>query len=45
MGRDLGLGHAWRGRIQRFEQSGLTTRQFCEQEGLVTQEKNINNTY
>lgn len=35
MGRDLALQRAWRGRIRRYERSGLTIQQFCEQEGLV----------
>ena len=35
MGRDLALERAWRDRIQQYEQSGLTIRQFCEREGLV----------
>lgn len=35
MGRDLSLQRAWRGRIRRYERSGLTIQQFCEQEGLV----------
>lgn len=35
MARDLALERAWRERIRRFERSGLTIRQFCEQEGLV----------
>ena len=35
MGRDLALEQAWRKRMGQCEQSGLTIRQFCEQEGLV----------
>ena len=35
MARDLGLERAWRERMRRFEKSGLTIREFCEQEGLV----------
>lgn len=35
MGRDLALERAWRGRLQEFEKSGLTVREFCEREGLV----------
>ena len=35
MARDLALERAWRERMRRFEKSGLTIRQFCEQEGLV----------
>jgi transposase len=35
MGRDLALERAWRDRLRRFERSGLTVREFCEQEGLV----------
>ena len=36
MARDLNLEKSWRERIGRFEQSGLTISQFCEQEGLVS---------
>lgn len=36
MVRDLNLEKAWRERISRFEQSGLTISQFCGQEGLVS---------
>ena len=35
MGRDLVLERAWRKRMRQYERSGLTIRQFCEQEGLV----------
>lgn len=35
MKRDLGLERAWRQRIRRYERSGLTIAQFCEQEGLA----------
>jgi transposase-like protein len=35
MGRDLELARAWRGRIRRFERSGLTIREFCAREDLV----------
>lgn len=35
MARDLALERAWRERIRRFEKSGLTIREFCEQESLV----------
>lgn len=35
MGRDLELERAWREQIGRFERSGLTIQQFCDQEGLV----------
>ena len=35
MARDLKLERAWRDRMRRFEKSGLTIREFCEQEGLV----------
>ena len=35
MGRDLALERAWRKRLGDYERSGLTIRQFCEQEGLV----------
>jgi hypothetical protein len=35
MGRDLALERAWRKRVRAYERSGLTIRQFCEQEGLV----------
>ena len=34
MARDLALERAWRERMRRFEKSGLTIREFCEQEGL-----------
>ena len=35
MARDLALERAWRERMRRYEKSGLTIREFCEQEGLV----------
>jgi hypothetical protein len=35
MGGDLSLERAWRKRLRRYEGSGLTIREFCEQEGLV----------
>lgn len=35
MARDLALERAWRERMRRFEKSGLTIQQFCDQEGLV----------
>ena len=35
MRRDLTLERAWRERIERFEQSGLTIREFCQREDLV----------
>ncbi len=35
MGRDLALERAWRKRMREQERSGLTIRQFCQQEGLV----------
>jgi hypothetical protein len=35
MGRDLALEQAWRKRMREYARSGLTIRQFCEQEGLV----------
>jgi len=35
MGRDLALERAWRKRMREHERSGLTIRQFCQQEGLV----------
>ena len=35
MGRDLSLERAWRKRMRQQERSGLTIRQFCQQEGLV----------
>lgn len=35
MGRDLALERAWRKRMRNYERSGLTIRQFCEQEGIV----------
>jgi len=35
MGRDLALERAWRKRMRQQERSGLTIRQFCQQEGLV----------
>lgn len=35
MGRNLALERAWRDRIRRFERSGLTIREFCEQENLA----------
>jgi hypothetical protein len=35
MGRDLALERAWRKRTREQERSGLTVRQFCQQEGLV----------
>ena len=35
MGRDLTLERAWRKRMREYERSGLTIRQFCEQEGIV----------
>ena len=35
MARDLALERAWRERMRRYKKSGLTIRQFCEQEGLV----------
>lgn len=34
-GRDLALERGWRDRMQRYERSGLTIRQFCEQEDLA----------
>ena len=35
MARDLALERAWRERMRRYEKSGLTIREFCEQERLV----------
>lgn len=35
MGRDLALERAWRQRMRRYERSGLTIREFCQQEDLV----------
>jgi hypothetical protein len=35
MGRNLALERAWRKRMRVYERSGLTIRQFCQQEGLV----------
>lgn len=35
MARDLALERAWRKRMRRYERSGLTIREFCQQEGLV----------
>ena len=35
MGRDLALERTWRKRMRQQERSGLTIRQFCQQEGLV----------
>ena len=35
MGRDLALERTWRKRMREQERSGLTIRQFCQQEGLV----------
>jgi transposase len=35
MGRDLKLEQAWRERMQRYEQSGLSIKEFCRREGLV----------
>jgi transposase-like protein len=35
MGRDLALERTWRKRMRAQERSGLTIRQFCQQEGLV----------
>ena len=35
MGRDLSLERAWRKRMRQQERSGLTIRQFCQQERLV----------
>ena len=35
MARDLALERVWRERMRQFENSGLTIRKFCEQEGLV----------
>ncbi len=35
MGRDLALERTWRKRMREHERSGLTIRQFCQQEGLV----------
>lgn len=35
MGRNLALERAWRKRMRQYERSGLTIRQFCEQEGIV----------
>lgn len=35
MGRDMALERAWRKRMREYARSGLTIRQFCEQEGLV----------
>lgn len=35
MARDLALERAWRKRMGEYERSGLTIRDFCEQEGLV----------
>ena len=34
MGRDPALEREWRGRIRRHEESRLTVRAFCEQEGV-----------
>jgi len=33
--RDLTLERQWRRRSRKYEQSGLTMRQFCEEEDLV----------
>ena len=35
MGRDPALERAWRKRMREYEGSGLTIRQFCQQEDLV----------
>ena len=35
MGRDLGLERDWRNRMRQYDRSGLTVREFCEQEDLV----------
>ena len=35
MTRDLALERTWRERMRQFDKSGLSIRQFCEQEGLV----------
>ena len=35
MVRNRALERAWRGRIERHQESGLTIREFCEQEGLA----------
>lgn len=35
MGRDQKLERAWKDRNRRYEKSGLTIVEFCEQEGLV----------
>lgn len=35
MRRDLALERAWRDRVRRFGRSGLTIREFCEQENLA----------
>ena len=34
MARDLALAQAWRERMRRYEQSGVTIREFCQQEDL-----------
>jgi len=34
MGRDPALEREWRGRMRRYEKSGLTVRAFCEQEDV-----------
>lgn len=33
--RDLTLERQWRRRVRKYEKSGLTIREFCEQEDLV----------
>jgi hypothetical protein len=33
--RDVSLERQWRGRMRKYEKSGLTIRQFCEREDLV----------
>ena len=35
MARDLALERAWRKRMRQYDLSGLTIREFCEQQGLV----------
>lgn len=35
MGRDLALERAWRKRMREYQRSGLTIREFCEQQGVV----------
>ena len=34
--RNLSLERQWRGRVKKYEKSGLTIREFCEQQDLVS---------